>query len=194
MAEQPKVKRSLLEKSRKFRRDIKFGEKIESVYPYVFGLAIGAILYSLDFSRVETLAILNSTLSSSIAVAAILAGLQAAAQSTVLALIDAKVVNYLKRIGKYQLLIKYLWSAITCLTTFIVLAICIQAACGLADPSDGIPPVYLAAVGSIFMVSLLTVLRISHLVARIMIAEHRGDHQRPTFCEAGIRIKPESNA
>lgn len=125
---------SRVAKAKKWWRERRVSQKIESLAPVVFAVAAFVGVWRAGLTEEQVGKLVSDVLPTAVTVATVLAGFQATAQSVLIALIDSPAWKYLQRLKHDHRLVNYHWETIASLLIFIGLSlgVLIAKALGLA--------------------------------------------------------------
>lgn len=146
----------------------------ERWYPLAGGaVSVVAVRYS-GLSLAEGTTVVDKVLPITVSAAAILAGFQATAQSVMLALLDSAAAKFLKRAEKFDLLVKYHWSAILALLLFVAVSIGVLISRSLAAPDSTVSWWTLGILVFLLGWASLASVRITRLMVKLLLLKDPG--------------------
>ena len=158
---------SLLEKSRTLMTRWRVDERAESLYPWILAMIAGATAWYSPLSDTERKDVLDGVIEPAISVASILAGFQATALTVLLSVTGSEAVKFLKKAGKYDLLLKYIVSSFIGLVLFVLVAFVVLAA-EKAGNSAVLGRTTYATLAVLFTFALVASYRISILMIKLL--------------------------
>jgi len=169
MEQAPLPNPTRVEQFRKRMRGLNLRLWIERLYPGIGGFLLAAFVWKSGITVSEGTTVVDKVLPIVVSAAAILAGFEATAQSVMLALLDSEAAQFLKKAGKYKLLVHYHWRAILSLMLFVAFSIIVLVHRSLTPSGESLPWLVLLLLCYSLGWASLASFRITHLMTKLLL-------------------------